>query len=136
MSGAKSRSKGHRWERTVANRLAEAFGEDIRTTRSVGANYGADLCTITGYDSHGRPAMHTPTVLGWSVELKSTERWEPDRWMEQAVNQAVFGTPAVVLANRAHAPFEAGWAIMEDDKYGWVATTIGAWIEFVGRQAA
>lgn len=128
MSGRYSRDKGARYERKCAKELREAFGVDVQRTRALGATYGADLATVTAKDAHDRPVTHVPSVLGWSVECKDTERWAPEAWLEQAVGQAAPGTVPVVLANRSNCPFETGWAITVDEEWGWRATSIGNWI--------
>lgn len=129
MGGRYSRDKGHRYERNCANRLSGRTGLEVLTTRKLGASYGADLATVTGYDGNGRPAVHVPSVLGWSVECKDVEAWAPEAWVDQAVNQAAPDTRPVVLANRSGCPFGKGWALFPDPTYGWVATSIDNWME-------
>lgn len=130
MSGASSRRKGHRYEVRTAKVLSDLTGLDIRTTRSLGASYGADVATVTGYDAHDRPVTHVPEVLGWSVECKNWSVREPGTWLRQAAQQAAPGLTPVVLWNRQNHAYEAGSAFVYDVRatYGWRETSIGEWL--------
>lgn len=130
MSGASSRRKGHDFEVKVAKELSKVTGLDIRTTRALGASFGADVATVTGYDAHGRPVTSVPEVLGWSVEAKAVARRNPNVWLRQARDQAAPGTTPVVLWRRKHAPFGKGSAFVYDDDAprGWREVTISEWI--------
>lgn len=116
VSGASSRRKGHAFEVKCANKLSDYLDLDIRTSRALGASYGADLATVTGYDAHGRPALHVPTVLGWSVECKAVKARSPGKWLKQAEDQMVQGSVPVVLWRRLHQPWEQGLAFLRDDE--------------------
>lgn len=130
MSGRTSRERGHRWERLLANVLSDLLGLDIRTTRSLGATYGADLCTVTGYDAHGRPVTHVPSVLGFSIEAKDVAQRVPRAWLRQAADQAAPGLTPVVLWNRRNFAFEKGSAFLDDPDAprGWREEPIGEWL--------
>lgn len=116
MGGAANRRKGHAYEVKSANELSERLHLDIRTTRSLGANYGADVATVTGYDAHGRPALHIPTILGWSVECKAVASRSPGKWLKQAEDQMVQGAIPVVLWRRLHKPWDQGLAFLRDEE--------------------
>lgn len=134
MSGASNRRRGHDWERLCAGMMALTTDDDVRTTRSLGASYGADLATVTGYDAHGRPALHVPWVdLGgtmYSVECKAVAQRNPRKWLRQARDQAAPGTTPVVLWQRKHHSFGAGsvFLIDEDAPRGWTETSIEEWL--------
>lgn len=130
MSGASSRRRGHVWERECANTLTSVLRLDIRTTRSVGASYGADLCTVTGYDAHGRPVLHVPEVLGFSIECKFVAARNPRQWLRQAAEQAAPGLIPVVLWRRKHHLFAQGSAFLDDPDAprGWVEMPIAEWL--------
>lgn len=131
MSGRPSRQKGHRYERECANELSERLGIDVVTTRSLGANYGADLATVTAYDAHGRPVTHTPSVRGWSVETKNVKRRNPAGWLRQAIDQAAPGFKPVVLWKCPRAKWEDGSAFVmdHDAPRGWWEMPIRQWVE-------
>lgn len=130
MGGRASRQKGHRYEVACANELSERLGLDVVTTRSLGANYGADLATVIAYDAHGRPAMHLPSVLGWSVETKNVKRRNPAGWLRQAREQAAPGRRPVVLWKRPRAAWEEGSVFLDDAEAprGWVELPIHEWL--------
>lgn len=131
MSGKYSRRRGHEFEVECANRLSEHTGLDIVTTRSLGATYGADLCTVTAYDNHGRPVTHIPSVLGFSIECKAVVQRCPKQWLRQATNQAAPGTTPVVLWSRKHYAWGKGSAFISDPDAprGWRETPISEWLE-------
>ncbi len=134
MGGLANRRRGHDWERLCAGMLTLATGDEILTSRALGAAYGADLATVTGYDNHGRPALHVPWVaLGGmmlSVECKAVKARSPSQWLQQARDQAAPGTTPVVLWQRKHHPFGAGsvFLIDEDAPRGWTETSIDEWL--------
>lgn len=130
MSGASSRRKGHEWERCLARELSAEFDYDIRTTRSLGANYGVDIATVTAYDAHGRPVNHEPHVLGWAVEAKAVPRRVPRAWLRQADEQKTPGTVPVVLWKRPRKPWDEGSAFLLDDTQprGWREMPISQWV--------
>lgn len=131
MSGAASRRRGHGYEVDCANELSDRTGLDIRTTRSLGANYGADLATITGYDARERPVTHEPAVLGWSCECKAVKRRDPAGWLRQADEQKAPGTIPVVLWKRPRAAWMDGSAFVYDSAAprGWWEMPIATWVE-------
>jgi len=131
MSGASSRRLGHDWERKCANRLAEELNLLIVTSRSLGANYGADLATVTSHDALGRPVTHEPSVVGYSVECKAWGRRVPGSWLRQAQEQMAPGLIPVVLFRRKHHSWEKGSAFQYDDDAprGWDERPIGEWLE-------
>ena len=142
MSGAGSRRRGHRFERDVANLLAETLDLDVVTARSVsgGTQAGADLVTV----EPGGTVV--PTVEGWSVECKSTQNaHQPTAWMRQAKRQADSDL-YVVIADNPRRPFADstcyltskalrwwlgdGLAVFEpDDRTVWVS--FGAWLDLL-----
>ena len=130
MSGAYSRDRGRRYEVLCANELAWRLGLDVVTTRSLGATYGADLATVTAYDAHGRPAMHSPSVLGWSIECKAVKRRNPSGWLKQAREQAAPGRRPVVLWKKPRASWQDGSVFLEDEDAprGWVELPVGEWL--------
>jgi len=96
MSGAGSRRRGHRFERDVANLLADTLDLDVVTARSVsgGTQAGADLVTVEP------DGTVVPTVEGWSVECKSsTNAHQPTPWMRQAKRQADSDLYVVIADN-------------------------------------
>lgn len=127
--GKSARQAGHQWERDCANTLTKHLQIPIITTRSIGANYGADLCRITGYDNEGRPAETTSVILGWAIECKNTGAWEPAKWMRQAEGQKVQGSKPLVLAKRRNCPTLEAWAILNDPDYGMIQTTLRQWLK-------
>lgn len=137
MSGARSRDKGHRWEVKCANELSERTGLQIVTTRSLGATYGADLCTVTSHDARGRPVTHVPSVLGWSVECKAWSVRIPRAWLRQAEEQKAPGLHSVVLWLKPHHEWESGSAFVLDEEAprGWREMSIGEWCEILAEQA-
>jgi hypothetical protein len=124
MSGKSSRDKGHRWERKLANILSDLTGLDVRTTRSLGATYGADLATVTGYDQLGRPAAHIPSVLGWSIEAKAVKTRYPKAWVKQAIEQSLQGTRPVVLWKVGRK----GSAFLPAPHEGWIEMPLDDWL--------
>lgn len=131
VSGASSRRRGHTYEVASANELAERTGLDVVTTRSLGANYGADLATVTGYDARGRPVTHEPSVLGWTIECKAVKQRNPRQWLTQATEQSAPGTRPVVLWKRPRASWEDGSAFVwdVDAPRGWWEMPIRTWVE-------
>lgn len=130
MSGRASRSKGHRFERECANALSAITGLTVVTTRSLGATYGADLCTVTGYDGHGRPVTHVPSVLGFSIECKNDKSRNIAGWLRQARLQAAPDTMPVVLWRKRNHALAKGSAFVYDDEAprGWVEINLETWI--------
>jgi hypothetical protein len=133
MSGASSRRKGHAFEVKCAKVLRGLTGLDIRTTRELGASYGADLCTVTGYDKLGRPAAHIPTVLDWSVECKAVVGRSPGAWLKQAEEQAIAGATPVVIWRRKNYPFEKGSAFTRAADGSVYEETLAQWILLVAQ---
>lgn len=134
MSGASSRRRGHDWEVLLANELSEVTGLHVVTTRSLGANYGADLATVTGYDARERPVTHDPAVLGWSCEAKAVKRRDPAGWLRQADEQRAPNTIPVVLWKRPNKGWREGSAFVIDDAAprGWWEMSIATWVDGLG----
>lgn len=130
MSGRASRDKGKKFEQRCARELSAVTGLTVVTTRSLGATYGADLCTVTAHDNHGRPVTFDPSVLGYSVECKAVVERSPNKWLTQARDQAAPGTTPVVLWLRKYYPFAKGSAFVYDDEAprGWREMTISEWV--------
>lgn len=138
MSGARNRKAGHEWEALCARELREATGLDIVTGRALGANYGADLCTIQAYDGLGRAVLHRPEVLGFSVECKAVKKRTPGTWLNQARDQSAPGLTPVVLWKRPRkAAFVEGSAFMFDPtvKRGWSEEPISEWLDRLLKEA-
>ena len=92
--GTRNRRAGHVWERNCAKWLSELLDADVRTTRDVIRGAGPDLAV---QDPSGN---WRPTVLGWAVECKYEQTWAPQRWLDQAIDQAVWhdAMPLVMAA--------------------------------------
>jgi hypothetical protein len=101
MSGAASRSKGHRWERAVAQLLRDA-GWHALTSRNArgGSQQGEDIVT------------DAPVC----VEAKNQARIELAGWVDQAVEQSCC-CGGVVFIKRRGKPAEHGYAVMRIDQY-------------------
>lgn len=131
VSGAASRRKGHAYEQEVSRELREATGLHVVTTRSLGATYGSDICTVVALDGLGRPVVHVPSVRGWAIEVKNVRKRNPSGWLKQACDQAAPGTTPVVLWRRARKPFREGSAftVDEDAPRGWREEPISVWLD-------
>ena len=88
MSGAASRGKGHRWDRTLAHWFSDRGFGDIRSGRSVtgGTQMGADLVTLT---DDGHPI------------------WNVAGWMKQAADDANGKPFAIIHKNRRRPTHQA-----------------------------
>lgn len=122
-AGRGARTRGHNYERNVARWLTEHTATEVRTSREKCKGAKADLATL-----HPTVKVWVPTVQGWSLELKSTDVWQPDKWLEQASSQRENDVPYAVIADRKHHPIAASWVIEPwPDGDGWWMTTLDQW---------
>ena len=83
VSGRGAKAKGDKYERDLAEFFNRHCGLDCHRTPLSGGGRGEALPDLTG----------TP---GSAIEAKRTERFQPDKFMEQAVKNAGLDMPIVI----------------------------------------
>lgn len=81
--GRSARSKGHAFERAVANYLSAVSGDDVVTARSIsgGMQHGTDLLVKVG------GTAVEPHWRGFQIECKDWDRSMVPTWLDQASNE-------------------------------------------------